>query len=552
MRKMKKLLSMLVAATMTLAMAAPSFADTTPTPTSGTITIPNATVGNTYEAYQMFEANPSGSEDLIAYTATQPQVTALGGENNPYFEFEAIGTTGKYNVKEKIKLEDNPEYLNNLKRLFHEVDVKNSDGEVIGKKMAPAIDGVFTLKKSETATSATVTLNELPFGYYFVTSSLGTAVSVTSTNYEVSVLDKNQDGPHWNPDPDGGKKIVIQPADSSAEQFVDTTDANYGDTLHFQLKLDTTNYKGEEEITSYKLTDRLDNGLSYVMENGNVKIDAVSITGATVEATDYSITMISDNKGFSIEFPWKDGNNFKYASPATITVRYSATVTDTAALNTALTNTANFSYNNESESDTPEETKTYTYAVAINKITDAGVGLADAEFELKSGNTKINVSPVTDVDGVAIAGRYKYSATPTDTKIISPADGLIIISGLKEGNYDLTETKAPAGYNLLEDTLHVTINGEKDENGNDTSANTNKDKIVVSTLNGAVVENGTANADTRDVAFGEIMATPFENVVNVAGSRLPATGGIGTTIFYAAGIILMAGAVFFVVRRKRA
>ena len=90
------------------------------------------------------------------------------------------------------------------------------------------------------------------------------------------------------------------------------------------------------------------------MENGNVKIDAVSITGATVEATDYSITMISDNKGFSIEFPWKDGNNFKYASPATITVRYSATVTDTAALNTALTNTANFSYNNESESDTPE------------------------------------------------------------------------------------------------------------------------------------------------------------------------------------------------------
>lgn len=151
MRKMKKLLSMLVAATMTLAMAAPSFADTTPT--SGTITIPNATVGNTYEAYQMFEANPSGSEDLIAYTATQAQVTALGGENNPYFEFEAIGTTGKYNVKEKIKLEDNPEYLNYLKGLFHEVDVKNSDGEVIGKKMAPAIDDVFTLKKSETATS---------------------------------------------------------------------------------------------------------------------------------------------------------------------------------------------------------------------------------------------------------------------------------------------------------------------------------------------------------------------------------------------------------------
>ncbi len=93
--------------------------------------------------------------------------------------------------------------------------------------------------------------------------------------------------------------------------------------------------------------------------------------------------------------------------------------------------------------------------------------------------------------------------------------GAANINGLKDGTYYLKETVAPTGFNRLDGFVAVTINGQKNEAGNRTLMYT------------ASVENN-------------------------AGSMLPSTGGIGTTIFYAAGIILMAGAIFFVVRRKRA
>ena len=76
--------------------------------------------------------------------------------------------------------------------------------------------------------------------------------------------------------------------------------------------------------------------------------------------------------------------------------------------------------------------------------------------------------------------------------------------------------QAPDGYNLLDEEIIITINGEN-----------------------ATADNLAALTDNKSVE-------------NVAGTKLPSTGGIGTTIFYAAGIILMAGAVFFIVRRKRA
>ena len=105
-----------------------------------------------------------------------------------------------------------------------------------------------------------------------------------------------------------------------------------------------------------------------------------------------------------------------------------------------------------------------------------------------------------------------------------------MIDGLAAGTYYLTEVTAPAGYNKLEAPITV---------------------IITATVTG----EGETAVVTKTMYEGTEVpenATNRINVLNNTGSLLPSTGGIGTTIFYAAGIILMAGAVFFVVRRKRA
>lgn len=141
---------------------------------------------------------------------------------------------------------------------------------------------------------------------------------------------------------------------------------------------------------------------------------------------------------------------------------------------------------------------------------------------------------------------YSYSANGTAT-IESPADGKIIIKGLKAGTYRLKETKAPNGYNLL--TEEKNIVATKAEQYKTTYYYTYENGTVTSVT---VEEGATAPAGAVEVSSnGMPLVTPV-TVINNAGGLLPSTGGIGTTIFYAAGIVLMAGAVFFVVRRKRA
>ena len=116
---------------------------------------------------------------------------------------------------------------------------------------------------------------------------------------------------------------------------------------------------------------------------------------------------------------------------------------------------------------------------------------------------------------------------------------MISVKGLDAGEYYLKETAAPDGYNLLKNDVKVVITSQiADVWDGSNTADALKDLSVTS--------NGTDGVGNEETGVVEI------TVLNVAGIQLPSTGGIGTTIFYAAGIVLMAGAVFFVVRRKRA
>lgn len=158
-------------------------------------------------------------------------------------------------------------------------------------------------------------------------------------------------------------------------------------------------------------------------------------------------------------------------------------------------------------------TNTYTYGIPVFKHTGTGENkqaLAGAEFKLYTDAECTDALKFTkNVDN-----KYRYDEANGNTTLTSLADGMINIEGIKEGTYYLKETKAPKGYNLLKDAIIITINADGD------------------------IKTGTTTVTQVDVQ-------------NNAGSILPSTGGIGTTIFYIAGALLVLAAGVVLIAKKR-
>ena len=119
-------------------------------------------------------------------------------------------------------------------------------------------------------------------------------------------------------------------------------------------------------------------------------------------------------------------------------------------------------------------------------------------------------------------------------------DTIFTFSGLDDGYYRLTETKAPEGYNKLESPIEFTISATHDENSSDPK---------LTDLTGNVTSG---EATFTSSLTGETDGSLTTNVVNKSGTQLPSTGGIGTTIFYVVGGILMVGAAILLITKKRA
>ena len=167
-------------------------------------------------------------------------------------------------------------------------------------------------------------------------------------------------------------------------------------------------------------------------------------------------------------------------------------------------------------------TRTYTWQVDVFKYTKNGekeVALKDAEFILYRETSEGKEYAV--VANGKLTGWTKNEGDAT--KLVTPANGKFSIAGLDAGTYYLKETKAPAGYNLLKDPIKVVITASIDE----------------------TTHAGTATITYNETYTGEV------KVENNTGTELPSTGGMGTTIFYVLGGVLMAGAFVLLVVRKR-
>lgn len=503
MKHMRKVFALALTLIMALALTVPAFA----APLTGSIEVKNATVGEEYAGYKVFDVTYSGTNGKnLAYTITKSNqfYDEVSADDSPFALTAAYGVENTYVVAKKDGVTD-AQIIAWLQAL-------------IGKDSTYTADLTAT-----TATSASVKWTSVPCGYYLITSGLGATVTVDTNNPNVTIIDKNQ----------------IPGSDPSKTIGDDTL--QIGETGTFTISFGATNYDGDQMITKYTITDNMPDGMT--LDNTSI---VVKVGEATLADTAYTVTYdTTDPDDFTITIPWATGTGENmapsYESPITVTVTYNAKLTSAAAIaGEGNTNKAKVEWtkadNTKGSTNEFEET-VYTFALAIKKVDKSGNPLANAKFTVKNGDAVVYMTD--DSNGV-----YTVCDATTQgavTEVVSPASGLIIIKGVDSDKYTLTEIEAPNGYNLLAEAVEVTPV--------QTSATTTNTKIWLDE-NGNVTKTEGEKATEIVVEISDIAATAVA-VVNFTGAELPSTGGIGSTIFYMVGGILMAGAAILLITKKK-
>ena len=351
-----------------------------------------------------------------------------------------------------------------------------------------------------------MTFTNLTLGYYLVDTSLGSLCSLNTTAPSVTIKEKNSDTTIE-------KKIVI--TGTTGDEKVDSNSAGIGDTVNFSITITVK----DGAPKNYVLHDKL-SGLTFNSNSLKVQIGTTTLT----PNTDYTLeTNPADGDSFDVNF-----TNGKLQTNDVVVVTYSATVAaDATIAGAGNKNTAKLEYNGKHS--TTEETKTYVWKLNVHKYAldskNKEVALSGAKFVLyrMDGGTKEYAKLTNNkIDGWVTD---KGDATTLETD----GAGDILIEGLNVGTYYLEETEAPVGYNKLTKPIEVKITATPDATG------------VSET-----VEYKNQNDSTYTPATNATV-----KVLNKAGTQLPSTGGIGTTLFYVIGGVLMAVAAVLLVTKKR-
>lgn len=492
----RKLASLLLALVMVFALATTAFAqDVTVTGGTGSITISNAAKGETYTIYKLFDATVNADGSSIAYTGTIPESLKayFTADSNNYISATAAAKDGE-NMSEGLKTA-----LKTWTAAATAAATAESDGSALN-------------------------FRDLAYGYYVVTTTQGDlAISVDSTMPNVTIVDKNSSTP----------KDLSKTASSN--------DVSIGDTVTYTVSFKTSNYYGAgteaKEIVSYTIEDTLPEFLS------NVTVTSIIVDNDGNNATAGDQANVTDqfaNKKIVIDWYDEVNNQFLYDNGATVTITYTAVVTDKAAIDgNGNTNKVTVTWTTKGGDEPgPDKVETdetiFTYAIALKKVNNKGVALPGAVFEFP-----FYVKSTADANGAYIYAGTTAGAGLTN-QITTPDSGVIVVKGVKSGSYEITEVTAPAGYNKL--TAPVTVQAVK-------TGETSTHTTVYLDENGKVVDKTDKVTEVK-VDIDTIAATAVV-VVNKAGTELPSTGGMGTTIFYVLGTVLVLGAVVLLVTKKR-
>lgn len=555
-------MAVLMAMTMILSMSMTAFAADAP---KGTLTVNNTVAGKTLDLYQIFTATKSGEN--VAYTL-----------NSAYEGFFQSKISGASELTGEALSEKAYEYVKT------QVGT-NGDAETAKTFAKDVLGWILDSKNNITATKTVVTtapstqISDLAYGYYLVYpkgatdtstapgnqtyTSAASLVSITAdtatinmkSNYPTvdkkiiptqsgsgitvgAIVDGSWEGNHqMELDDENDPEDTIAPHSAADEKKAG--DFAIGDTVTYQLTSKVPDMTGYNSYT-FKFTDTLSKGLD-LKAILSVKVGNTTLTAKGTGANTYALAYDQAKRTLTVTLN-DFYNSYKNHTGETITVVYTATLNKDAVIGmNPNTNKAVVEYSNDpttggTGTSEPSIVDVHTFDFTIHKYYLKGqnkTALANAEFELYKANTtgdaadtnaKINI--VDEGNGVyrqATADEAKATGF-TSAKIVSDADGKVLVKGLDAGIYYLRETKAPEGYNKLLSDIKVEIKPVYDKTtGKLTSYS------VDYTYNGKTT-NGTAITDKN--------SHPEVAVENKTGAQLPSTGSKGALMVTLAGIVL--------------
>lgn len=512
MNRTKKLVSVLLTVLLLLSSTAAMAAS---------ITVGGGNAGASYNAYQIMTVTTSGTANY-GYKVNSAYVSVL-------VELLNIDTTGKNDVKV------NNEIVATIGEL-DTVGMRELADDLYRKIQA----GTFTVDKTLSAGS-----NDVDPGYWLVVDvtenpgegksrAIAALVTLSSRDTAVDIAPKLSS-------PTVEKKV----SDAANGTFGDYVDVNIGDIVYF--KITATLPANLSSYEQYKLVfhDTLSTGLSYVEDSAVVTINGSNMTSKFTVTPPPTATGDDCNLHVSIAdlLDETDGVTGVDAEDE-IVLTYSAKLNTGAVIgNPGNPNTVYLEYSNDpyhqgtgdpSTGETPKDkVYVFTFQLDVDKY-DA----ANAETKLENAKFKLYRKSGSDTQYAKLDAAGKvidWKDTEAEgTEFATDENGKASVTGLEEGTYYLVETGTPDGFNQLEEPIEFTITATYDTSG---------DEVVVETLEittGGETTGG--NVDTGIVTIG---------VANQAGTILPGTGGMGTTLFIIAGVAIMALAAVLLIAKKR-
>lgn len=499
MKLIKKIAAIMFAFMMVVSMSCNVKADEETSPvTKGTITINNAKVGETYKLYKILS--------LESYSYTENY------KDNGNYAYTLTGDTNWDNFIKKqatdyFEFDETNTYLR-WKGSTDETRVKDF-AQLALKFARNESNNVQPLQKVEKTKSSTVKFDNLGLGYYLVDSSVGSLCVLNTTNPDLTIAEKN-----------GVPSVEKGVSNTQNGTFGTSNNASIGDTVYFK-----TTITAQPGAQNYVLHDKMTEGLTFDENSVNVSLHkkATSDEKTLTKTKDYSVdTTNLESKDpkctFHINFTKELCDGLE--ADDTITVAYSATVNENAVIGNVEKNTnETWLKYGDSQNTQHKTTTTKTFEMNVFKFyTDKNnstteKGLADAVFTLKKDGETNTINFVKETSDDINGDIYRVASTG-DANIKTNKSGKFTIQGLGAGTYYLTETKQPDGYNKLKNPVTVVI----DNDGN--------------------VKVDGANAN------------PVK-VLNKTGTVLPSTGGMGTTMIYLVGAVLVLGSGVVLVTKRR-
>ena len=487
MKRVKRVLALLAAFALVLAMAVPALA--------ASITI-NGT-GKTYKAYKLLNATVSGTgeDKKISYTV-----------NEKYTDILKAATS-----------------VTDAKNIIKEIE-KKTDAAAIRSFANDVYAKIKAAKITEDYTSTDKKFTNVDKGYYLIVETelndeadTYSLVMLNTADQDSVTVDSKEDSPTFE------KKIKEKNDSTGVESgWQDGADYDINDVVPFKLQGTVPQNYGAYNTYKYVFHDEMSSGLTFDASSVVVKVDGTAITSGYSVVTE----SLKDDCTFEVQF-----ENLKNISAVTagctITVEYNATLNDKAVIGSAGNpNQAKLEYSNNPYGDgtgkTPwDKVIAFTYQLVANKVDKDGISVEGAGFTLYKWSDEEN----------------KYVAVGNEIKGVTTFN----FKGIDAGKYKLVESTVPDGYTKAED-LEFTVVATYDTENLEPKFGT-----LTIKAGDKVISEGEGKVFTVDLAAGSFTT----NVVNLTGTTLPSTGGMGTTVFYVVGGGLMAVAVVLLVTKKR-